>query len=107
LTDDYAGLIKTAVAEVHRLQGRIKRIPEGKINISEVRLTDEAAAGVGRLSKEAIAITIRTIHEGAAAENLKTALEIGYKGVGDIACSDAAKEGISAFLEKRKPDFKR
>ena len=42
-----------------------------------------------------------------AMENFSEALEIGYKGFGEIACSDAAKEGISAFLERRKPVFKK
>jgi 1,4-dihydroxy-2-naphthoyl-CoA synthase len=30
-----------------------------------------------------------------------------YRGFGEIACTDAAKEGISAFLERRKPEFKK
>ena len=41
-----------------------------------------------------------------AAGTLEEALEIGYEGFGKIACTAAAKEGITAFLEKRKPDFK-
>ena len=59
------------------------------------------------LSKEAVTITARTIPEGLATEDLGQALEIGYKGFGEIACSEAAKEGISAFLERRKPEFKK
>ena len=43
----------------------------------------------------------------AAAESFAEAIELGYKGFGDIACTDAAKEGISASLEKRKPEFKK
>jgi enoyl-CoA hydratase/3-hydroxyacyl-CoA dehydrogenase len=50
---------------------------------------------------------VETIQAGAAAEKLSEALEIGYKGFGQIACSEAAKEGIAAFLERRKPVFKK
>jgi enoyl-CoA hydratase/3-hydroxyacyl-CoA dehydrogenase len=107
LADDYIGLIKTAVAEVHQLQGRIKRIPQGKIDVPEVKIPRETEGPMIKLSKEAVAITARTIQKGAAAENFKDALEVGYTGFGDIACSDAAKEGISAFLAKRKPEFKK
>jgi enoyl-CoA hydratase / 3-hydroxyacyl-CoA dehydrogenase len=38
---------------------------------------------------------------------LTEALEIGYRGFGAIACTEAAREGISAFLEQRKPVFKK
>jgi enoyl-CoA hydratase/3-hydroxyacyl-CoA dehydrogenase len=48
---------------------------------------------------------VRVVQEGAAAENFNDALEIGYSGFGEIACTDAAKEGISAFLEKRPANF--
>jgi enoyl-CoA hydratase/3-hydroxyacyl-CoA dehydrogenase len=107
LADDYIGLIKTAVAEVHHLQGRIKRIPEGKIDVPDVKIPEETEGPMMKLSKEAVAITAMTIQEGAAADNFKEALEVGYEGFGEIACSDAAKEGITAFLEKRKPEFKK
>jgi enoyl-CoA hydratase/3-hydroxyacyl-CoA dehydrogenase len=43
---------------------------------------------------------VKVVRDGAAAENFSEALEIGYNGFGEIACTDAAKEGISAFLEK-------
>ena len=50
---------------------------------------------------------IAIIGAGAAANSLSEALEIGYQGSAEIACTDAAKEGISAFLQKRKPEFKK
>ncbi len=42
---------------------------------------------------------------GIQAANLAPALEIGHQGFGRIACSAAAREGISAFLERRRPVF--
>jgi len=106
IADDYPSLINAAIDEVNRLQGNITRIPEGKIQIPQIKIPEEPMAGKQVLSKEAVAITVKTIQAGAATENLSNALEIGYQGFGEIACSDAAKEGISAFLERRKPDFK-
>jgi enoyl-CoA hydratase / 3-hydroxyacyl-CoA dehydrogenase len=107
IADDYPSLINAAIDEVNCLQGNITRIPEGKIQIPQIKIPEEPMAGKQVLSKEAVAITVKTIQAGAATENLSNALEIGYQGFGEIACSDAAKEGISAFLERRKPDFKK
>jgi enoyl-CoA hydratase/3-hydroxyacyl-CoA dehydrogenase len=59
------------------------------------------------LNREAVAITVKTIQTAAASPELKDALEIGYRGFGEIACTAAAKEGISAFLEKRRPVFEK
>jgi enoyl-CoA hydratase/3-hydroxyacyl-CoA dehydrogenase len=87
------------------LQGNISRIAEGKIQIPEIKVPAEPKAGKQALSKEAVSIAVKTIQAGAATENFNEALEIGYKGFGEIACSEAAKEGISAFLERRKPEF--
>ena len=105
IADDYPSLIAAAIDEVNSLQGKITRIAEGKIQIPEIEVSDEPKAGKQVLSKEAVSITVKTIQAGAAAESLGNALEIGYKGFGEIACSAAAKEGISAFLERRKPEF--
>jgi enoyl-CoA hydratase/3-hydroxyacyl-CoA dehydrogenase len=57
------------------------------------------------LSKEAVPLTVEVVQGSAAATNFNDALEIGYNGFGEIACTDAAKEGISAFLEKRPANF--
>jgi enoyl-CoA hydratase/3-hydroxyacyl-CoA dehydrogenase len=105
IADDYPALIAAAIDEVNSLQGKITRIAEGKIQIPDIEVSDEPKAGKQVLSKEAVSITVKTIQAGAAAESLSNALEIGYKGFGEIACSAAAKEGISAFLERRKPEF--
>ena len=107
IADDYPSLIQAAVEEVNNLQGNISRISDEKIQIPEIKIPAQPMAGKQVLSKEAVAIAVRTIQDGAATESLNLALEVGYKGFGEIACSDAAKEGISAFLERRKPNFKK
>jgi enoyl-CoA hydratase/3-hydroxyacyl-CoA dehydrogenase len=52
-----------------------------------------------------VTLTVKVVLEGAATANFNDALEVGYKGFGEIACTDAAKEGVTAFLEKRPPNF--
>ena len=88
-------------------EGKIKRIPDRSVDIPEITIPDQPMAGGLALSKEAISIIIKTIKAGAAADSLADALEIGYRGFAEIACTDAAKEGVSAFLEKRRPEYKK
>ncbi len=106
ITDDYPEMIREAVKEVDNIHGKIKRIPDRSVDIPEITVPAQPMSGNLVLSKEAISIIVKTIKDGAVADNLSDALEIGYRGFAEIACTDAAKEGISAFLEKRKPEFK-
>jgi enoyl-CoA hydratase/3-hydroxyacyl-CoA dehydrogenase len=64
-------------------------------------------AGKQALSKDAVSIIIKMIKAGAAAATFDQALEKGYEGNAEIACTDAAREGISALLEIRRPEFKK
>jgi len=107
LTDNYLDMVKAAIEEVNRLQGKVVRVPDGKVDIPERKPVEQPMAGKLALSKEAVSIVAKTIKNGAAATSFKDALEIGYKGFGEIACSDAAREGISAFQEKRQAEFKK
>jgi enoyl-CoA hydratase/3-hydroxyacyl-CoA dehydrogenase len=107
VTENYSEMIEAAVEEVKNLQGKIKKIPDGSVAIPEIAVPEPPMAGKLALSKEAISVMIQTIKKGAAAKTLAEALEIGYQGFAEIACTDAAREGISAFLEKRKPEFKK
>jgi enoyl-CoA hydratase/3-hydroxyacyl-CoA dehydrogenase len=66
----------------------------------------EAAAASGQaLSREVLAILERAVLDAAAADSLEQALAIGYRAFGASACTAAAREGITAFLGGRKPDF--
>jgi enoyl-CoA hydratase/3-hydroxyacyl-CoA dehydrogenase len=105
ITGDYPALISAAVEAVNQLQGKIARIPDGRVEIPQFKISEEPKSGKQALSKEAVSLTLKVVQEGAATANFNDALEIGYKGFGEIACTDAAKEGISAFMEKRPPNF--
>jgi len=106
ITGSYAELIEAAIAEVKRYEGQVPRISDGALDIPPFTVPENPAAGKLPLSKQALGIAARVINEGAAAPDLKSALEINYQGAGDISCIPASREGVSAFLEKRKPEFK-
>jgi len=100
-------LIEAAIAQVNKLKGNLPGIVDGPVEIPPLEIPEKPLAGKQALSREAVAIVAKTVKAGAAAETFADALEICYRGFGEIACSDAAKEGISAFLEKRRPEFKK
>jgi len=102
----YYEMIEEAIREVSNLSGRIKRIPDGKVDIPKMEMPENPMAGKLALSKESISIIIKTVEKGAGAERFADALEIGYRCFGEIACTGAAKEGVAAFMEKRAPVFK-
>ena len=105
VTDNYMGMIRAAIAEIDRLAGQVPRIPHAPVSIPEFKVPENPKAGDLPLSKEALSVVARVVNEAAAADNLEAALEINYQGSGDISCIDAPKEGVFAFLEKRKPNF--
>jgi len=107
IADDYFSMIKMAIEEVDNLQGKIPHIPEGPITIPPLPLLESPRSGNILLSLEAISILDKTIIAAAAAPTFAKALEIGYQGFGAIACLDAAREGITAFQERRQPNFKK
>ena len=107
VSDSYLEIIRAAVAEVRKLRGEIPKVPEGPVDIPEFPIPEEPRAGKLLLSREAVSIALKTIRSAASVGSLSEALEINYQGSGEIACTEAAKEGITAFLEKRKPEFKK
>lgn len=98
-------LIEAAVAQVKKLRSAIPRIPEGEIELPPFPTRNHPASGNLKLSDEVVGILEKTITRGAKARTLSEALEAGYQGFAEAACTDAAKEGIGAFLEKRTPVF--
>ena len=98
-------LIDAAIAEVNRLQGNIPRIADGPAQIPEFVVPDDPKAGDLPLSKEILGIIGGIINKAAKAKTLAEALEIAYVGAGDISCAADCKEGVMAFMEKRKPEF--
>jgi enoyl-CoA hydratase / 3-hydroxyacyl-CoA dehydrogenase len=107
VAEDYTDLITKAVALARGMGGNLKRILDGKVEIPKIEIPPEPLAGKLALSKEAVSIVVKTIERGVSAESFREALEIGYTGFGETACTEAAREGITAFLEKRKPDFRK
>lgn len=105
LTEGYLEMIEAAVDEVNSLIGNIPRITEGPVEIPGFTPKEEPASGDLPLSKEAVGILVKVINEGAAADSFEKAMEISYHYSGVISCIDAPKEGVFAFLEKRKPEF--
>ncbi len=101
----YPDMIRRAVQEVNALQGKISPISDKKADIGEIPQWENPMAGKLHLSRQAVSILDKTIMAAASAPTFQEALELGYRGFGEIACTPAAREGISAFLERRKPDF--
>jgi enoyl-CoA hydratase/carnithine racemase len=105
VTDNYQAMIAAAMEQVDALAGKVPSIEDGPVSITAFVVPEQPKAGKLPLSREALGIAARVINEAAAADSLAAALEINCQGSGDISCIEASKEGVSAFLEKRKPDF--
>ena len=104
LAEDYSSLIAMAAARVRELAGRIAPIGDAPVTVG-IEAVDARAANGQALSRECIDIIEQAVGEAAAAPSFAAALEIGYRAFGRSACTDAAREGITAFKEKRAPDF--
>jgi enoyl-CoA hydratase/3-hydroxyacyl-CoA dehydrogenase len=107
IADNYADLVSSAVQAVKDLIGKVKHIPDGAVEIAGMESVEKPMAGKLLLSREVVEIISKAIGGAARAPTFEKALEIGYEAFGQVACTEAAKEGISAFLEKRPPEFRK
>ncbi len=107
LADDFGTLIERAVARVHVLAGRTTAIASAPVAIPALAAIEPMAASGQMLSREVLSILEDAVRRAAAAPSLSEALEIGYRAFGASACTAAAREGIQANREGRKPDFGR
>ena len=105
LADDYAGLIRAAVARVRALRDRVEPIPDAPVEVPPFEPGEAKAADGRPLSATVVGLIAAAVRDAAAARSLGDALEIGYRAFGAVACTAAAKEGIGAFLARRAPDF--
>ncbi len=105
LADDLPGLIAAAVSRVQALAGQPSGIAQGSVALTPLGKIEPAAASGQPLSKEIMAILENAVRDAAQADTLGAALEIGYRAFGASALTAAAREGIGAFQEGRKPDF--
>lgn len=103
LADGFDDLIARSLERVHQLAGRIPTLPDEPVAVPAF---EPGAAATGKvLSSTVIDLIERTVREAAAAPTLAAALEVGYQAFGAVACTAAAREGISAFEQRRAPDF--
>ena len=107
LADDIGGLVAQAVARVQALAGKTPGIARGPVSLEPLAPIEPAAATGQPLSREVLGILEHAVRDAAAAASLDEALEIGYRAFGASGCTAAAREGIVAFQEGRKPDFSR
>jgi enoyl-CoA hydratase/3-hydroxyacyl-CoA dehydrogenase len=108
LADDHDQLIRLAQARVRALRTGLPRIAEGPVTgLPPFEQGPALAAGGQALSPTVTGLIAAAVHEAAAATTLQAALEVGYRAFGAVACTAAAREGIAAFLDKRRPDFGR
>ena len=105
LVEDRGALVSRAVARVRSLAGKPRAALDGAVAIAPFEPMEPTAANGQMLSREAVGILEQGVRDAAASTSFAAALEVGYRAFGRVACTAAAREGISAFLDRRKPDF--
>jgi enoyl-CoA hydratase/3-hydroxyacyl-CoA dehydrogenase len=105
LADGFDDLIARAVARVHAMAARVPGIAEAPVAVPPFEPSQGRATGGQVLSGTVIGIIERAVRDAATQPTLAAALEVGYRAFGAVACTAAAREGITSFVERRAPDF--
>lgn len=106
LADGFDDLVQRAVERVHALSSRGTTAPaQAPVTLPPFEPGASHAANGQVLSRCVVALIQQAVHDAAHAPDFGTALEIGYRAFGAVACTPAAREGISAFQQRRPADF--
>ncbi len=106
VVEDHQALLQRAIEQVEKLVDSPRHIPDEAVSLSAMSGIKAESWDGQVLSREVLGIMERAIEQAAAADSLTDALEAGYAAFGASACTAAAREGIGAFLERRRPDFR-
>lgn len=105
LVDHGSELIPAAIRMVKRVTVANGHISDTPVQIAPVPAEISAIVSGQPLSRQVIGIIAAAVEAAASAPSFSQALEVGYDAFGESALTAAAKEGIGAFLERRRPDF--
>jgi enoyl-CoA hydratase/3-hydroxyacyl-CoA dehydrogenase len=105
LVEDQGQLVPAAVDVIRKIKIPGKHIGDGPVTIASIPDYKNESMNGRLLSRAVMAIIRHAVTAAAASSTYTEALEIGYTAFGDSACTAAAREGITAFLERRPPDF--
>ena len=107
LAHTHEALLPDAVRRVGELAGKQRGLADTPVSIAPPPAMDgEPHSFSGqRLSAAVSAVIRQAVSDSAAAASLDEALELGYAAFAESAATAAAREGITAFMEKRKPEF--
>ena len=107
LADTREALLPDAVRRVGELVSKRRGLADAPVSIAPPpAVGDEPRSFNGQRISAAVSAVIRqAVSDAAAAASLDEALELGYAAFAESAATEAAREGISAFMEKRKPEF--
>lgn len=105
LADTPADLLTVAIRRVGEIDPANTRPRQEPVALSAAPDLKPEAHDQRPLSGPVARLLKECVESAAAAHSLAEALEVGYRGFGEVACTADAREGIEAFLEKREPRF--